>query len=240
MARNGRGRATEAPPRRLSSGASEAPERPLRKDAARNRQRILDAAAELFAQRGLSATLNEIAHHAGVGVGTVYRHFPDREQLIDGLFEQRIDQIAAVLREALDDPDPSRGLTESLARGFELQAQDRGLRELILGAATGFERLGQMRARLDPLLLRLVERAREAGEFRGDIEPQDLWIVHLMLGSVVDISHDLAPDLWRRYLALLLRGLRAKPEAPAPLPVPAPPPDQVDQMMTAAWGRPRR
>src|SRR5205085_4050006 len=117
------------------------PQKPLRKDAARNRQRILDAAYELFAARGLSATLNDIAHYAGFGVGTVYRHFPDREQLIDGLFEQRIDEVAALLQEALEDPDPWRGLTTFLERNLALQSQDRGLRELILGAAGGFDRL---------------------------------------------------------------------------------------------------
>ena len=68
-------------------------ERPLRRDAERNRQRILDAARELFTERGLAVTLNDIAHHAGVGVGTVYRRFPDRVQLIEALFEQRLEQI---------------------------------------------------------------------------------------------------------------------------------------------------
>src|SRR5438874_4815085 len=113
--------------------------RPMRKDAARNRQRILVAARELFAQRGLSATLNDLAQHAGVGVGTVYRHFPDREQLIEGLFEERIDALAAAMESALEDPDPWRGVAGFLERGLELQAADRGLQDLILGASGGFE-----------------------------------------------------------------------------------------------------
>src|SRR5205807_3741888 len=121
-------------------------QKPLRKDAARNRQRILDAAYELFAARGLAVTLNDIAHYAGVGVSTVYRHFPDREQLIDGLFEQRIDEIAVLMKGALDDPDPWRGLTNFLERNLELQAHDRGLAQLILGAPGGFERVSRVRA----------------------------------------------------------------------------------------------
>jgi AcrR family transcriptional regulator len=212
-----------------------APQKPLRKDAARNRQRILDAAYELFAARGLSATLNDIAHHAGVGVGTVYRHFPDREQLIDGLFEQRIDEIAVLLEEALGDPDPWRGMTSFLERNLALQARDRGLRELILGAAGGFERLARARARLSPIGAQLIARAQEAGALRADLEPQDLPLIQLMLSSVIDISHDVAPELWRRYLAIVLSGLRADAGAAEPLPAQPPPFEQVDRMMSAAW-----
>jgi AcrR family transcriptional regulator len=213
-----------------------ATQKPLRKDAARNRQRILDAAYELFASRGLSATLNDIAHYAGVGVGTVYRHFPDREQLIDGLFEQRIDEVAALLQEAVEDPDPWHGLTNFLERNLALQAQDRGLRELILGAAGGFERLARARARLSPVGARLIARAQEAGVLRADIQPQDLPLIQLMLSSVIDVSHDVAPELWRRYLAILLAGLRAEAGRQQKLPAAPPPFAQVDRMMGAAWG----
>src|SRR5437763_16612288 len=88
---------------------STAVERPLRKDAERNRQRILDAAAELFTQRGLGVTLNDIAHHADVGVGTVYRRFPDKELLIDALFEDRVEEFVVLAEESLADPDPWHG-----------------------------------------------------------------------------------------------------------------------------------
>jgi AcrR family transcriptional regulator len=213
--------------------------KPLRKDAARNRERILHAASELFAERGLSATLNDIAHYAGVGVGTVYRHFPDREQLIDGLFEQRIDEVAALLREAVEDPDPWHGLTTFLERNLALQARDRGLRELIMGAAGGFERLGKARARLQPIGARLIARAQEAGVLRADVESQDVPLIQLMLSSVIDISQDVSPELWRRYLAIVLRGLRVDPGAPEELPAAAPPFAQVDRMMGAAWTRNR-
>src|SRR6516165_3412312 len=104
--------------------------KPLRVDAERNRQRILDAARELFAERGLGVTLNDIAHHAGVGVGTVYRRFPDKKQLIDDLFEQRIQDLVGFMEAAVADPDPWHGLTQFLERALELQASDRGVREL--------------------------------------------------------------------------------------------------------------
>ena len=165
---------------------------------------------------------------------SVYRHFPDREQLIDGLFEQRIDEVAALLQEAVEDPDPWHGLTHFLDANLALQAQDRGLRELLLGAAGGFDRLARARARLQPIGARLIARAQEAGALRADIEPQDLPLLQLMLSSL--LGHDAAPDLWRRYLAIVLRGLRSEPCEPEPLPAAPPPAEQVEKVMAAAWG----
>jgi AcrR family transcriptional regulator len=210
-------------------------ERPLRKDAERNRQRILDAARELFAERGLGVTLNDIAHHAGVGVGTVYRRFPDKTQLIDGLFEQRLEEIVALLEAARGDPDPWRGLTGFLERLLELQAADRGLKELVLGAPGGRERVARIRAQLEPLAAELVARAQSAGRLRADVEPQDLGIVQLMLSAVIDAGHEVAPELWRRYLAILLRGLTVEAPPPEPLPVPPIPPAQMDDVLLGAW-----
>src|SRR5919204_6811010 len=146
-------------------------ERPLRKDAERNRRRILDAARDLFAERGLAVTLNDIAHHAGVGVGTVYRRFPDKAQLIDGLFEQRLEEIGELLQAAARDPDPWRGLTGFLERTLALQAADRGLKELLLGAPGAWERVAQTRAQLRTHATELVARARAAGKLRPDCEP---------------------------------------------------------------------
>src|ERR671933_90846 len=107
---------------------------PLRRDAERNRQRILDAARELFAERGLAVTLNDVADHAGVGVGTVYRRFPDKAELVEALFEQRLEGIVGLLEEALENPDPWLGLEGFLERVLELQANDRGLKDILVGA----------------------------------------------------------------------------------------------------------
>ena len=87
-----------------------APSRPLRKDAERNRQRILAAAAEVFAARGLDVTLDDIAAHAGVGVGTVYRRFTDKDELIDAVFERQLDPVAALASDSLGSPDACDGL----------------------------------------------------------------------------------------------------------------------------------
>src|SRR6187551_3752942 len=103
--------------------------RPLRADAERNRRRILVAAAEVFAKRGLDAGLDEIARHAGVGTGTVYRRFPDKALLIDALFESRIDSLLEVARTALARPDAWDGLVHFLEKSIEMQQADRGLKE---------------------------------------------------------------------------------------------------------------
>jgi AcrR family transcriptional regulator len=128
-----------------------APGRPLRKDAARNRERILEAARDLFQQRGLSASLNDIAHHAGVGVGTVYRHFPDKDQLVEGLFEQRMQALVTRMEQALADPDPWRGLTAFIRDSTEMQACDRGIKDLLTGGHVGLERISRIRGRLMPM-----------------------------------------------------------------------------------------
>jgi AcrR family transcriptional regulator len=98
-------------------------ERPLRRDAERNRRRILEAARELFAECGLGVTLNDVAHHAGVGGGTVYRRFPDKAQLIDALFKERIEEFAELMNSALDDPDPWPAFVRFLEQSLELQAK---------------------------------------------------------------------------------------------------------------------
>jgi AcrR family transcriptional regulator len=194
-------------------------DRPLRKDAERNRQRILAAAGELFTERGLGVTLDDIARHAGVGVGTVYRRFADKELLIDALFEQRIDAMCEIAEEALAQPDPWDGVVHFFARGSELQARDRGLKELLSCNAHGGGHCGVRRERLRALVTAIFDRAKRAGVVRADADPHDSPIISMMLGVVMDRSRDVEPELWRRYLGLVLDGLR--PGAAAPLPVPA-------------------
>jgi hypothetical protein len=104
------------------------------------------------------------------------------------------------------------------------------------GAAAG---LATVRDRLRPLAAELVDRARAAGRLRADCEPEDLGIVHLMLSAVIDAGQDVEPELWRRYLAMLLRGLKAEPTPPEPLPVPAVSPTQMDEVLAGAWNAPR-
>lgn len=209
------------------------PDRPLRKDAERNRRRILDAARELFAQRGLSATLNDVAHHAGVGVGTVYRRFPDKSQLIEALFEDRVAQLVGSLQEAIADPDPWHGMVGFLEHMGETQAHDRAMQQILSGTPDGLERIARIREQLLPLGEQLVRRAQDAGQLHEDIAPTDLPIIQLMLASVIDASRDVEPELWRRYLDLLIRGVAARPAAANPLRGEPPPPESVDAVMAA-------
>jgi AcrR family transcriptional regulator len=203
--------------------------RPLRRDAERNRQRILAAAGELFAERGLAVTLDDIARYAGVGVGTVYRRYPDKELLIDALFEERLKALCEAAEAALAIDDPWDGLVLFFERGGELQARDRGLKELIADHAHGGECLIRARDRLRVLVTELFDRAKAAGVVRADAEALDTPLIFMMLGPLMERARDVEPDLWRRYLGLVLDGLR--PESATPLPLPALRPDQLDGVM---------
>jgi AcrR family transcriptional regulator len=214
-------------------------EKPLRADAERNRRRILDAAAELFSERGLGVTLNDVAHHAGVGVGTVYRRYPDKEHLIDALFEERIGELAAIVAAHLDDPDPWHGLVTAITDLLELQERDAAFKELLLSSTYGHPGIVRMRDQLAPITAQLVARAKAAGTLRPDVERQDFPLIQIMLGSIIDCSREAAPGLWRRYLEMLLQGMRAEPEPPAEFDTPVPSMDVMPQVMQA-WRPPRR
>ena len=175
-------------------------QRPLRADAERNRRRIMDAARELFADRGLDVTLNDIARHAGVGVGTVYRRFPDKELLIEALFEERLAELEAIALAGLAMADPWEGIVATLTGVLELQEADRGFKELILSVGRRRDGIAPIRARMAPVVAELMARAKAAGQLRGDIGPQDFPLLQILLGAVIDVSRDASPGLWRRYL----------------------------------------
>jgi AcrR family transcriptional regulator len=215
------------------------PERPLRRDAERNRERILAAAADAFAGGGLAVTMDEIARRAGVGVGTVYRRFPDKELLIEALFEQRIDELVGLAEAARDHPDAFEGLVQFFETFLAVQAADRGLKEVLIGTGRGQRRVVEARSRIAPVVDELVERARAAGGLRPDVTSSDLGLIQFMLGAAIDYTHDVDPEAWRRLLAIVLDGLRRRRDAPTPLPTPALDVDQLDRAM-AAWRQPRR
>jgi len=217
---------------------SPAPGRPLRADAERNRERLLEAARTLFAERGLDVTLDEIAHRAGVGVGTAYRRFGNRDELIGALFEARMEEYVALAEAALRERDAWRALTRFLERSTAMQAADRGLKDLVFSHGHALDRVARVRERLLPMVERLVERAQAAGALRPDLSGRDMPLISLMLSNVVDFACPTDPELWRRYLVLVLDGLRTSRADPSPLPEPALDPTQLDEAMTR-W-RPRR
>jgi AcrR family transcriptional regulator len=230
--------ATVAPVSALRTESRD-PERPLRRDAERNRERILAAAADAFAHGGLAVTMDEIARHAGVGVATVYRRFPDKEVLIEALFEQRIDELVELAEAARDHPDPFAGLAQFFETFLAVQAADRGLKEVLIGTGRGQRRVMEARARITPVVDELLERARAAGDVRPDVASSDLALIQFMLGAAIDYTHDVDPEAWRRLLGIVLDGLRRRRDAPTPLPTPALDVGQLDRAM-AAWRQPRR
>jgi AcrR family transcriptional regulator len=205
--------------------------RPLRRDAERNRQRILAAAAEVFTTRGLDVTLDEVAKHAGVGVGTVYRRFADKEELIETLFTQRIDEIATMARQALEIPDPWTGLVSFLENWAGTLADDVGLRELLMFATYAQDRVSYARNSFAPIVRAIVERAQASGQARADLSSTDIPFIALMLSGAAEYARQSRPEVWRRYLTLLIDGMCASRGGVTPLPVPALVPDEIENVM---------
>jgi AcrR family transcriptional regulator len=212
--------------------------RPLRRDAELNRRRILSAAAEVFTSRGLQASLDDVARHAGVGVGTVYRRFPDKESLVEALFEERIEAIVALAEKALAEPDSWAGLVSFLANACEQLATDRGLREIIMFATYGRDRVERGKARMQPLVTRLVQRAQQDGKLRADIQPTDVLFIEFMITSAAGYAEHVKPEIWQRYLALITDALRPAREGTTPLPVDALRPDEMLVVMRSLSQQP--
>src|SRR5215203_778143 len=183
--------------------------RSLRKDAELNRQRLLAAADDLFAKYGLDVTLNDIAHHAGVGVGTAYRRFANKQEVIDALFERRLDEVAATADKALADPDAWRGFVMFLERSLQMQMEDRGLTEILNNPQLGQHRVNEARDRIAPLVSSIVDRAKEAGVLRSDFDSTDAIFIQVALAAVMDKTRGISPVLYRRYLMKCLD--RAEP-----------------------------
>ncbi len=208
-------------------------ERPLRRDAERNRQRILRAAAQVFTQRGLDATLDDVARQAGVGVGTVYRRFPDKQTLVAELFQDRIDAVVAVAEDAHAAPDPWLGLVSFLEYAAATLAGDLGLRQLMMFATYGKDRVAYAREQMRPAVARLVERAQAEGALRRDFSATDVPLIAYLLASVAEYAGAVSPDIWRRYLALIIDGMRASRDSVSELPVAALTPAEIERSMRA-------
>jgi AcrR family transcriptional regulator len=214
-------------------------ERPLRRDAERNRQRILAAAAAVFTERGLDATLDEIARVAGVGVGTVYRRFPDKESLVTELFRERMDSLVTVAEEACTAADPWLGLVSYLEYAAASMAADQGLRQLMMFGTYDRDEVCYARDRMRPVITRLVARAQASGDLRPDFAFTDVKLIAFMLGSVAEYAVGVAPEVWRRYLTMLLDGLRPARDGVSALPGPPLTSDQLADLMHRSRTAPR-
>ncbi|WP_250007719.1 TetR/AcrR family transcriptional regulator [Actinoplanes sp. M2I2] len=195
------------------------PPRTLRADAVRNRAILLEAAEKEFAERGPGASVADIARRAGVGKGTVFRHFASKDELIAAIVHMHISVLDATGRRLLTTADPGAALYEFLtAAAAQREQQDVSF---LLTADDASAEVVALREQLYATIGALVDRAREAGAIRPDVTTTDVVLLMCAPNHVVSFVKDPPPDLWRRYLALIFDGLR--PEGAHPLgPPPAP------------------
>jgi AcrR family transcriptional regulator len=192
----------------------------LRADAERNRHRILEAAAEAFSESGLEVGVAEIARRAGVGAGTLFRRFPTKEDLIFAIIEERTTELIAAGREALEEEDPAAALRRFMFAGAEMHVRDKGFFDAVISRINKEARLRELRDEMVSIAGELLERGQAAGTLREDLEPPDLPLLMCAAASAAAPIHGALPDLWRRYVGLILDGLG--PDCATPLEQPAP------------------
>lgn len=216
-----------------SSTSTSAPHEPvpLRRDAQRNLERILDAARDAFVEEGIEVGVDAIARRAGVGVGTLYRRFPTKEALIDAIMDRRADELTALADRAEAAPDPWDGFVLFLGEIMERQAHDRGFKAL-MAAHTITTGRPALRDQLRPQMVRLVTRAQQAGALRADVTIDDITVLLWGAGRAFEITGEILPDYWRRYLAMVLDALRAPHATPLPG---APPTLAQSDELSLAW-----
>lgn len=202
--------------------------------AQRNRERIVAAARAAFAHDGLDVPLEDVARRAGVGIGTLYRRFSGREELVAACFEARLAEYARAAEDALAVPDAWSGFSTFVERICAMQAADRGLKDLLTMTLARSPGLEAHRARGYELSVRLMERAKASGSLRPDFVPEDFPLIFMANAGVVEAAGRDAPNASRRTVALLLAGYRAPGAAPLP---PAPSPRQMLRAMRRATMR---
>lgn len=184
---------------------------PTRKDAARNRAILLESATRLFRDEGLKVTLKDVAGEAGVGVGTVYRHFPTKDNLVEGLFTTQLEAEVNRARQASEASDAWQALVDYLEETMRLQADNRGLRALMCPAGSVFDAVRQCKAAVNPYIEQVVALAHDQGTLRGDCTAGDIAYLQVALVGIMDAAPD-EPEIYQRHLAHFLDGVRA--EAP--------------------------
>ena len=182
--------------------------RPLRADARRNRERVLAAARETFAEHGLEAQVDDIAYRAEVGVGTVYRHFPTKEALVEAIAAAGYEEMCSIARESLELEDPWEAFSEFMWRGARMHRHDRAQCEIHSTRPDVAQRVAGDKHELLELVAQLIERGQAAGVIREDLSSDDMPTIWCSLGAAQQRSPDDAR--WERYLQVVLDGLRAR------------------------------
>lgn len=190
----------------------------MRADAARNRESLLAAAEEVFAERGVEASVADIARRAGVAKGTVFRHFASKEDLIASLVCDHLVTLTDAAHRLADAQDPGAALLEFLTIAAD-QRRQHDLTYLLTYSAND-TRVVAIRDEVHAGVEKLVSNAHAAGAIRPDVTGTDVFLLMCAPVHVMDGLSDPPPDLWRRYLAIIFDGLR--PEGASTLPLPAP------------------
>ena len=188
--------------------ATPVPERPLRADARRNRAKVIAAARDVFTETGLDAPMEEVARRAGVGVGTLYRHFPTKEALVLGTVQAKFERLAEDARRLLaEEPDPWQALRTLLLTGGERNVADRSMAQVWNALPPEVFTAAAVDSGLRTAAAELVARARTAGVVRADLTVEDIPLVMCGLAGICEAGHGAG---WRRYLELVLDGMRAR------------------------------
>jgi AcrR family transcriptional regulator len=190
----------------------------LRADAQRNRGRIVDAARHVFAEDGLDASLNEVARRAGVGVATLFRRFPTREDLIAATFADPMAEYAALIETALADPDPWHGFCDYVRAVCAMQAGDRGFTDVLTQSFPSAKEFGAQRDEAFRRFTELIERAKQTGGLRQDFVAEDLPMLLMANAGVVAATAGSAPETSPRLVAYLLEAFAAQASEPLPEP----------------------
>lgn len=190
----------------------------MRSDARRNRDALLCAARGAFAEHGLDAPLEQVARQAGVAIGTLYRHFPTRVDLIQEIFAAKLQAWLDAAERAVAIADPWAGFCLYVATMCELQAGDRGFNDLASMRLPASERIDGAQRRIARLGVEIVERAQRQGSLRADVTPEDLAFVIWSHGRITQATQGVAPRAWRRYVHLMLDAFRAERAHPLPEP----------------------
>ena len=187
-------------------GAAEGGGRPLRADARRNRLKVIDAAQAVFSEHGPEARMEQVAEKAGVAVGTLYRHFPNKEALLEALIAERLGQVVEVARDALHrDAEPWEAFSRVMRRLTGTAYEDRAFAHVVTLLGDEGE-LGEAKRKVGTLLGELVNKAQEAGKMRPDVSAEDL--PPLFMGMVLATPHGFSPARQERYVQIILDGLR--------------------------------
>jgi AcrR family transcriptional regulator len=190
----------------------------LRSDARRNREAVIRAAKKLFADQGLDAQMPDVAKAAKVGVGTVYRHFPTKDDLIAALAADRFERLAEKAQESLEADDPWESLCEFIRFAARLQAEDRGLCE-VMGSRPEVMNEAALAVGLDRLCDRLVKRAQRSGDLRKDLRWEDIPMIACSLGSITAAETGPALGRWPRLVEIVIDGLRGPGSSKLPKPL---------------------